>query len=429
MTPEAWAGGLLIAYKHGQEEAGTYVSGPIQLIEPRTGRVSHEISVPGGCVGVSSSERWVIGTGYREKTIIWCRDPREAAVAWSKTLDEGVVKGLVISEDTVVCGMSTGEVLALDAATGERRWTSTVADLSWRRESGLVEPGTVRDRPSVFGDHVILNVVHHHVVGVSVQDGSRTWTWGDPPFAVKYGQRFEDRYYVIDWTGECRILDAATGREIAAINLSRQLPRDQGLRLVPPLLVNATHILIGSDQGNVTAFARDTGAFAWTCRTREGGSTEYGEIGFVVGNNRVYFGDSTFRIRCLGPRLRPRRGAPAHPAANHRPPMATRKAIVYPALEAPDWPQHETVLSRPLFTGVEAGSRASAQVPWVSFVRGGGNAVEYVEARDPTSSLDAIEAEALATLRTWARVWKRSEFAAWGRRSRCSSPSFAARRP
>ena len=304
MTPEGWWGGFLIAYKHGQEEAGTYVSGPIQLIEPRTGRVCHAISVPGAGAGVSSSERWVIGRGYQEQPILWCLEPREGRLLWSKTLDKGIhVTGLAIGEDTVILGLGTGEVLALDAPTGERRWTSTVADLSWRRESGLVEPGTVRDRPSVFGDHVILNVVHHHVVSLSVQDGSRTWTWGGPSFAVKYGQRFEDRYYVIDWTGDCRVLDAATGREIAAINLSRQLPRDQGLRLVPPLLVNATHILIGSEQGNVTAFARDTGAFAWSCRTREGGSTEYGEIGFVVGNNRVYFGDSTFRIRCLGPKV------------------------------------------------------------------------------------------------------------------------------
>ena len=94
--------------------------------------------------------------------------------------------------------------------------------------------------------------------------------------------------------------------------------------------------------------------------------------------------------------------------------MAIRKAIVFPALEAPDWPQHETVLSRPLFTGIEAEGRVSPQVPWVSFARGRGNAVEYLEARDLTSSLDAIEAEALTTLHTWARVWKRSEFAAWG---------------
>jgi hypothetical protein len=96
--------------------------------------------------------------------------------------------------------------------------------------------------------------------------------------------------------------------------------------------------------------------------------------------------------------------------------MAIRNIIVVPVLKAPDWPDHGTVLSRPLFTGVEAGGRVSTQVPWVSFVRFRGNTAEPVETCDLTNSLEAIEAEALANIRTWARVWKRSEFEVSGRK-------------
>ena len=96
--------------------------------------------------------------------------------------------------------------------------------------------------------------------------------------------------------------------------------------------------------------------------------------------------------------------------------MAIRKTVVVPVLHAPDWPDHGTVLSRLLFTGVEAGGRVSAQVPWVSFVRFRGNTAEPLEARDLTSSLETIEAEALAVLRTWTRAWRSSEFEVSGRK-------------
>lgn len=298
MSPIEWWGGSLIAYKHG---------GSIQVVEPRSGRVTREIKAPGGCIASSSGERWVAGAGFEEQVTIWCLDPREGSLLWSKTLEKGAhVTALVVAGDTVVYAITSGEVRAFDAPTGERRWTSTVADLGWRRYSGQVEPGNVRGRPSVFGDHVILNVFDHYVVSLALQDGSRAWTWGGPPFAMSHGQRLGGRYYVLGAGAEYRILDARSGTELFATNLQRQLPRKEAHRLVRPMLVTGTHILVGGGSGNVTAFARDTGAFAWTYRTKDQGTTEEGDAEFVVGRDRIYFGNSNMRIRCFGPRSRSR---------------------------------------------------------------------------------------------------------------------------
>jgi len=247
----------------------------------------------------------VAGTGYKEQATIWCLDPRDATVVWSKTLDEGLhpsETGLAVTEDTVVVGVHNGDVFAFHAPTGDQPWTSSVADLTWRRLNGQVEPGRVRDRPSVFGGHVILDVYDHYVVSLALGDGSRAWAWGGPPFVVRDGQLLDDKYYVLGWAGEYRILDAGTGREVFATDLGRQLPRDLlGIGLAPPLLVTSSHVLAGSERGHVTAFARDTGEFAWSYRPPGGESTEYGPYRFVVGDQRIYFGDATFRIRCLAP--------------------------------------------------------------------------------------------------------------------------------
>ncbi|HEY2944334.1 MAG TPA: PQQ-binding-like beta-propeller repeat protein [Vicinamibacteria bacterium] len=296
LAPLGWWSGFLLGYAPDNQH--------LRLIEAQSGRTSRETGVPGGCVYCGADARWVAGAGYGEQWTIWCLDPGEAKLLWSTVLEKGVhVAGVgpLLAGDTVVIALDNGEVRAWHAETGKPRWASTLADLSWRRMSGQVEPGTARGRASVRGNRIFFNVTDHHVAALDLEDGSRSWTWGGPPFVIRDGQVRGDNYYALGWAGEYRILDAANGLERFAINLQRQLPRGAPVTLAPPLLVTESHILAGSEQGNVTAFGRDNGKFTWTYRPKATGSTIAGDNQFVVGNHRIYYGDATFRIRCLAP--------------------------------------------------------------------------------------------------------------------------------
>jgi outer membrane protein assembly factor BamB len=303
LLPVDWCRGALIGYA-GQGQR-------LRAIAPDSGGSIREVTVPGGYISAVADESRVVGVGYDEHATVWCVDPEQDRVAWFTPLDRGIYTvdtSLVMSGETLVLAADNGDVYGFELSNGTRRWTSSVADLGRAGFSAKLEPGLVLGRPVAFQGRVIANVFPHHVVAMAAADGSRIWHWGQEAVAPRDGQLVDTEYHVLGLLGAYRILDARNGHEVFAADLARQLPRDLArVRLTRPLLVTASHILVGSETGHVVAFERESVRLAWSVRPKGAASTDCGANRFVVGRDRVYYGDGTMRIRCLGVKVANRR--------------------------------------------------------------------------------------------------------------------------
>ena len=108
---------------------------------------------------------------------------------------------------------------------------------------------------------------------------------------------YGDRYYVTGANGTYHLINAASGQTVLESQLSDSLPKK--LKKAwgwLPILVSETHLFVGSHEGHVIAFDRESGQYAWSYYPKGGGGvTRY----FVSKNRRFYYADFCFRLYCL----------------------------------------------------------------------------------------------------------------------------------
>lgn len=201
------------------------------------------------------------------------------------------------SLDAGVMDLGDGTVLAVALTDGRVLWHVGVEDLAHEDPHHGSRAGRPVGVPTIWQDRVILRVWPAHVVALALGDGSRLWTWSHTGGAVEDGYLYGDRYYVNTGVGSYHVLDPASGSELLAADLRKSLPTKLG-NVVPhgPMLVSETHVFIGTLEGHVIAFGRDSGRFAWDFRAQRG--TGIGSY-FVAANGRFYYTDMTFRLYCL----------------------------------------------------------------------------------------------------------------------------------
>ena len=198
------------------------------------------------------------------------------------------------SSDAVFLGHRDGTIQALSLDSGTPLWRGSVAHIASRHPEGPL-PGSPSGFSYVFGDLVIYRL-WGWIVAVSANDGHIVWLQ-EMPNAVLDGQLYGDKYYVSVFGHWYLVLDAATGSVVLKERLV--LPRKAGqVTTLFPILVSDTHVFAGGEAGQVLAFDRETGQFAWFNKVKGGGVFQR-QTYFVSANQRLYCADMNGQLYCL----------------------------------------------------------------------------------------------------------------------------------
>jgi outer membrane protein assembly factor BamB len=212
------------------------------------------------------------------------------------------------TDDRVIIGQDE-RVLALSARTGDLLWEHVVADLPLRMPGEPDRPGSAGGMNRIHGNTVIVTVPKDHVVGLSVDTGERLWTWTSDfarAAAAGAGYLYGSRYYLTGANGSYHIIDADSGSTLFETSLKRRLPKKQQTAWGwSPLLVSETNIFVGSRDGHILAFARESGEYEWS--TLPSSPASITDLTCV--NRRLYCCDMGGRLRCFAPKRRWRKDA------------------------------------------------------------------------------------------------------------------------
>ena len=167
--------------------------------------------------------------------------------------------------DTVIAPFSSGEVIALRAATGQALWTQTLSRTS--RTSALSELRDIAGRPVVSRGFVYA-VGHSGVMSaLDARSGQPKWTL--PIAGVNAPLPAGDVVYVVSKTGELTVVNRDTGQIYWTRDLNEGRVRQEGGFLgywdrtvrpnwAGPLLASNRLVLANSD-GDLVAFDPKTG--------------------------------------------------------------------------------------------------------------------------------------------------------------------------
>jgi outer membrane protein assembly factor BamB len=222
----------------------------------------------------------------------------DGEVRWRSKVgdDRGVWTTLSGDSRQVYVTLRDGPVIALDRESGRERWRHSLADLVWNAGP---EPrtGQARDAPKIVGDRVILDAYGGWIVALSTDGGDRLWAHhcaGDISQSVIQG----GAYHALVLPGDLVSLDPVSGSVLASVNLDRKVPRPAVpiRRVTMPLLVSATHVFAGSEEGYVLAFERPKGKYVWSHRPKGAATTAHDGNRFVAAGGRLYYSDMSLRL-------------------------------------------------------------------------------------------------------------------------------------
>ena len=147
---------------------------------------------------------------------------------WSADTGEDAVTSVVV-RNGVVYAVAAAQLVALDAATGNVRWTVAAAD------GGAFGP------PSVDGSLVYVGSAGGGVQAFKTADGTAGCTWdGIPASSMTLA---EDAAYVIAADGTARALDRTSGQERWSVDL--------GGPVATAAVVGAGHLIATNPAGDV----------------------------------------------------------------------------------------------------------------------------------------------------------------------------------
>lgn len=274
--------------------------GQLDLVDLRTGSLTGVIRCPGPLEGAFVGDSFVGLASDGEGLSIYRASLASRSVTWQHDRpfgSESVCGIFCISGSTVVLGVSGGVVRALSILDGQEVWRHAVTDLVWHDPTFGDRHGEPEGIFTFCDDLVIVRVQHGHVVALSARDGSRVWAWSHGRARTDDGYLYNGRYYVNSGLGTYHVLDPRTGKVLLTANLRATLPSKlQGLSPHGPMLVSETHTFIGTIEGYIVAFERDTGRYVWHHRPK--GGTGMGSY-LMSANGRLYYTDMSFRLYCL----------------------------------------------------------------------------------------------------------------------------------
>lgn len=288
-------GGLVVVYSE---------RGRLDWVDLRSGSLVGTVAGPGP-LEAAVVDDVVVGQGFDsvEGDCLFGSKYLEGETRWRfhpapNTRIRGVFCG---SGGAAFLGLDDSSVLSVSVRDGQLIWRASVSDLEWNDPTFGARPGvpegilTLSRNPGL--DVLIVRVQHGHVVGLSSRDGRRAWVWRCRRGRTDDGYLYDGRYYVNSGLGTYHVLDPLTGRELLSADLRATLPKKlDGLVPHGSMLISDTHAYIGTIEGYIVAFERETGAYSWHHRPR--GGTGMGSY-LMSANGRLYYTDMSFRLYCL----------------------------------------------------------------------------------------------------------------------------------
>ena len=183
-----------------------------------------------------------------DRKVLWERntDPRDVGIPTDVT-------GPVYNDGTVYFAYFDGRLIAVDAKTGKRRWTTNLRS-------------HLESSPVVVGKRLFLGDDKTNVVAVRASDGKILWEFNSPG-AIKASPSFHDgRVYVADYEGAMFCLDADSGRPVWRTNTTRVAPFGEGGFYSSPA-IGFGRAYAARDDGTVFAFDLRDRRIAWSFPT------------------------------------------------------------------------------------------------------------------------------------------------------------------
>lgn len=174
------------------------------------------------------------------------RDPRDAG----KPTD---VTAPVYAEGRVYVAFLDGELVALDAATGNPEWKR---DLGSHLESS----------PMVANGVLYIGSDKTNLIALRASDGKVLWEFNSPG-AIKASPSYHDgRVYVADYESAMFCLDAGSGKPLWRTNTSEVRPFGEGGFYSSPAVAFG-RVYAARDDGTVYAFDEESGRVEWFFET------------------------------------------------------------------------------------------------------------------------------------------------------------------
>lgn len=244
----------------------------------------------------------VVALGFDGTDVMRAASLRERRDLWQYR-PEGphpTIQGIFCADERgVYFGLYDTSVMALALEDGRVLWRQTeAADLPAAlkgRRAGATDGFAI-----VHGEVVIFRFATN-IAGLSVADGHVVWS--TPTRGVTDCYLYDGRYYVTTGSGGYQILDPRTGEVLFSADLTKTLPgeiRKRRPSVFAPLLISETHAFVGTREGWLLAFERDTGRYAWHFRPEKGGGISHRSPGyFASANGRFYYADLSKCLYCL----------------------------------------------------------------------------------------------------------------------------------
>lgn len=228
-----------------------------------------------GRLSASSSPAVVDGTVYvtsfgsEETESLYAMDAATGERRWS-TRDAGSLSP-VVGADRVYTATQEGAVFALAAADGTRQWMAAV--------DGRVTSGPAYAADTVFvatraRDHDAEN---GFVRGLDARSGDERWTFGTRGTSFSAPAVRNGAVFVPDRPGAVYAIDAADGTERWA--------HQTGDDITCPPSVAGGRVFVGSHEGRLFALGTDTGEVLWTAD-----GVGFVNVGPAVAGDQVFLG-------------------------------------------------------------------------------------------------------------------------------------------
>jgi outer membrane protein assembly factor BamB len=201
---------------------------------------------------------------------------------WTRDLGHEVWAGMAVDNGSLFVGSDSGQLLALDASTGETRWE-------------FMTQGDIRARPTVDGDRVYVHSDDGHLYALEVSGGKELWRAETAPTKrIKHGEEnsrynyfssaaavSENGIYVGGFDGCVVALDVASGDE-------RWRFKAEDTVAGTPAVTDG-RVFFGSFDGHIYAVDATTGDEIWRFDTGQAVTTEpLVRDGLVVIGSRNY---------------------------------------------------------------------------------------------------------------------------------------------
>ena len=212
------------------------------------GLVEYPPAVAGGVAYVANKYGNLHAVRLSDHKVLWerIRDPSNSG----KPTD---VTAPTYHRGRLYIALVDGELMALDAATGDREWTR---DLDGHLESS----------PMPVGGMLYIGSDTTDLIALRASDGKVVWRV-DTPGAIKASPSYHDgRVYAADYEGAMFCVDARSGKVLWRTNTTKVKPFGDGGFYSSPALAFG-RVYAARDDGTVYAFDQDSGKVDWYFQT------------------------------------------------------------------------------------------------------------------------------------------------------------------